>query len=66
MAADRLAQAVRQQLGLGRLLPLGDAADGAWLAETAAVATLRDAAAAALPEVRLGTLRISLADPDGA
>ncbi|MGH3312660.1 MAG: hypothetical protein ACRDP3_19115 [Streptomyces sp.] len=66
MAADRLAQAVRQQLGLGRLLPLGDAADGAWLAETAAVATLRDAAAGALPEVRLGTLRISLADPDGA
>ncbi|MFI8942091.1 hypothetical protein [Streptomyces syringium] len=63
MAADRLTQAVRQQLGLGRLLPLGGAADGAWITEHAAVGALRRAASAALPGVRLGTVRLALADP---
>lgn len=66
MTADPLAGAVRQKLGLGRLLPLGETADGAWLAESAAVATLRTAAAVALPYVRLGAVRISLAAPDDA
>ncbi|SPE49086.1 hypothetical protein SNS2_0772 [Streptomyces netropsis] len=63
MAADGLTQAVRQQLGLGRLLPLGGAADGAWITEYAAVGALRRAASAALPGVRLGTVRLALADP---
>lgn len=62
MTADRWTQAVRHQLGLGRLLPLGDARDGAWIAERAAEAVLRRAAADA-PGVRLDTLRIALADP---
>jgi hypothetical protein len=64
MVADQLAQAVRHQLGLGRLLPLGDAADGAWLAERAAVTTLRTTASQAVPNVRLGSLRFSTAAPD--
>ncbi|WP_370418656.1 hypothetical protein AB8O64_08825 [Streptomyces sp. QH1-20] len=63
VAADRLTQAVRQQLGLGRLLPLGGVADGAWITEYAAVGALRRAASAALPGVRLGTVRLALADP---
>lgn len=66
MDAEGLSHAVRQQLGLGRLLPLGDAADGAWLAESAAEAALRKAAAQALPDARLGGLRIRLADPRNA
>ncbi|GAX50405.1 nucleopolyhedrovirus P10 family protein [Streptomyces olivochromogenes] len=63
MTADRWTQAVRRQLGLGRLLPLGHPRDGAWIAEEAAAAFLRRAAAD-VPGVRLGTLRIALADPD--
>jgi hypothetical protein len=63
MSTDRLAQAVRHHLGLGALLPLGGPADGAWIAERAARAVLRDAVDA-LPGVRLGALRIELADPD--
>ncbi|MFH9007019.1 nucleopolyhedrovirus P10 family protein [Streptomyces afghaniensis] len=62
MTADRWTQTVRHQLGLGRLLPLGDARDGAWIAEQAAEAVLRRAAADA-PGVRLDTLRVALADP---
>jgi hypothetical protein len=65
VVTDRLAQAVRQQLRLGRLLPLGGPADGAWLTERAADAVLRRAADA-VPGVRLGALRIALADPDAA
>ncbi|MET8010468.1 nucleopolyhedrovirus P10 family protein [Streptomyces sp. NPDC005271] len=65
MVTDRLAQAVRQQLRLGRLLPLGGPADGAWLTELAANTVLREAAAK-VPGVRLGPLRIGLADPDTA
>ncbi len=62
MTADRWTQAVRHQLGLGRLLPLGDARDGAWIAEQAAEAVLRRAAQEALG-VRLDALRVALADP---
>ncbi|MEU6572761.1 nucleopolyhedrovirus P10 family protein [Streptomyces sp. NPDC046805] len=62
MTADRWTQAVRDQLGLGRLLPLGGPLDGAWIAEGAAGAVLRRAAAE-VPGVRLGALRIALADP---
>lgn len=65
MVTDRLAHAVRQQLRLGRLLPLGGPEDGAWLTERAADAVLRRAAGA-VPGVRLGALRIALADPDAA
>ena len=38
-------RAVREQVGLGRLLPLGAADDGAWIAERAAAGALRRAAA---------------------
>lgn len=34
--ADRWTRAVREQLRLGRLLPLGGPGDGAWIAERAA------------------------------
>ncbi|MGW0915616.1 nucleopolyhedrovirus P10 family protein [Streptomyces sp. NPDC002784] len=62
MTVDGWARTVRQQLGLGRLLPLGGPRDGAWIAEEAAADTLRSAAHE-LPGVRLGALRIALADP---
>ncbi|MEV7339951.1 nucleopolyhedrovirus P10 family protein [Streptomyces sp. NPDC093544] len=63
MTADGWAQVVRHQLGLGRLLPLGGPSDGAWITEDAADSLLRRAAAP-VRGVRLGTLRIALADPD--
>ncbi|MFE0515334.1 nucleopolyhedrovirus P10 family protein [Streptomyces sp. NPDC058964] len=62
MTADRWTQAVRHRPGPGRLLPLGGAGDGAWIAEAAAGAVLRRAAAE-VPGVRPGRLRITLADP---
>ncbi|MFD0310677.1 nucleopolyhedrovirus P10 family protein [Streptomyces sp. NPDC127119] len=65
MTADRWTQAVRQQLGLGRLLPLGGPGDGAWITEAAAVAVLRRAVRP-VQGVRLGSLRLALADPDSA
>src|SRR5256885_5383132 len=65
MTAERWAQTVRHQLGLGRLLPLGGPHDGAWISEEAAGAVLRRAAEE-LRGVRLDALRISLADPDTA
>jgi len=55
--------ALRRLLGLGRLLPLGGPRDGAWLAESAAATVLRRAADE-LPGVRLGSVRVSLADPE--
>ncbi|MEU5606200.1 hypothetical protein [Streptomyces lydicus] len=62
MAGNQWAQTVRRQLGIGRVLPLGGPADGSWIAERAAVGVLRTAAG--LPAgVRLGPLRLSLADP---
>ncbi|MFJ8105055.1 nucleopolyhedrovirus P10 family protein [Streptomyces sp. NPDC096132] len=57
------ASAVRHQLGLGRLLPLGGPRDGAWIAEGAAEGVLREAVRG-LPGVRLGVLRLALADPE--
>lgn len=63
MTADRWTQVVRHQLGLGRLVPLGPPRDGAWITEWAADSVLRRAADP-VRGVRLGTLRISLADPD--
>lgn len=58
--ADGWTAAVRQRLGLGRLLPLGGPADGAWIAETAAASVLRGAAAR--PGAVLGKLRIGPAE----
>ncbi|MCG7527158.1 hypothetical protein MHW47_22265 [Streptomyces sp. OfavH-34-F] len=58
--------AVRQRLSLGRLLPLGGPADGAWIAERAAVAVLRRAVYDPAPGPVLGELRIAVADPDSA
>ncbi|MGW3667322.1 nucleopolyhedrovirus P10 family protein [Streptomyces sp. NPDC005141] len=63
MTADRWTQVVRHQLGLGRLLPLGLALDGAWITEEAAESALRRETAA-VDGVRLGALRIALADPE--
>ncbi|WP_030021349.1 hypothetical protein [Streptomyces monomycini] len=65
MAGDQLVTAVRRQLGLGRLLPLGGPSDGAWIAERAAAGVLREAGDA-LPGLRIGTLRLSVADADAA
>ncbi|MGW7369741.1 hypothetical protein ACWGI8_41555, partial [Streptomyces sp. NPDC054841] len=59
------AGAVRARLGLGRLLPLGGAADGAWLAERAADTVLH-AVAQEVRGVVPGRLRIALADPAAA
>lgn len=63
MTSDGWTRVVREQLGMGRLLPLGGPRDGAWIAEDAAEAVLRRAARE-LPGVRLGVLRIAVADPD--
>ena len=54
---------VRQQVGLGRFLPLGGPYDGAWIAERAAGGALREAAEREVPEVRLDGVRLGLADP---
>ncbi|MET7489209.1 nucleopolyhedrovirus P10 family protein [Streptomyces sp. NPDC005538] len=63
MTADAWTRAVRHQVGLGRLLPLGDRRDGAWIVERAAEAVLRDAVRHVLG-VLLGGMRIALADPE--
>ncbi|MEV5761461.1 nucleopolyhedrovirus P10 family protein [Streptomyces tendae] len=63
--ADRWTRAVREQLGLGRLLPLGGPGDGAWIAERAAREVLL-AAARDVAGVHPGDLRIGPAAPDGA
>lgn len=65
MSADRWTQAVRHQLGLGRLVPLGGPQDGCWLAESAARSALRRTAQS-VPGVRLESLRIELAYPEGS
>lgn len=62
--ADGWTAAVRLRLDLGRLLPLGGPADGAWIAERAAAAVLRDAAADS--GAVLGRLRIAGSDADSA
>ncbi|MER6013041.1 nucleopolyhedrovirus P10 family protein [Streptomyces bluensis] len=63
MTADGWAKTVRQQIGLGRVLPLGGPRDGAWITENAAGSVLRRAAGATRG-LRLGALRISSIDPD--
>ncbi|MEW1754490.1 hypothetical protein ACIQU1_34970 [Streptomyces angustmyceticus] len=65
MAANQWAQSVRAQLGIGRVLPLGGPADGSWITEQAAAGALR-AAAGTPAGVRVGTLRLSVADPGRA
>ncbi|MFG2952889.1 nucleopolyhedrovirus P10 family protein [Streptomyces sp. NPDC048291] len=62
MTADRRTDTVRHLLGFGRILPLGGSQEGAWLAEAAADAVLRRAAAG-VAGVRLGAVRIAPADP---
>ncbi|MCQ4083393.1 nucleopolyhedrovirus P10 family protein [Streptomyces sp. RB6PN25] len=59
---DRLTQAVREQLGFGRLLPLGGAQDRAWVMEHAVAGVLR-AEAAAVDTVLIRTLRIEPSGP---
>jgi len=53
-------QAVRNQLELGRLLPLGGPHDGTWITEQAAVQAL-ERATAEVPGVRLESLRVGSA-----
>lgn len=62
--APAAASAVRERLGPGRLLPLGEAADGAWLAERAARAVLLRAAGSVRGVVP-GALRVGLATAGG-
>ena len=62
---DGWTSAVRHQLDLGRLLPLGGPRDGAWIAETAARAVLLEAVRE-VPGVRPGGLRLAPADPEDA
>ncbi|MET7363383.1 nucleopolyhedrovirus P10 family protein [Streptomyces sp. NPDC005562] len=65
MTGEGWTQAVRRQLGLGRVLPLGGAQDGAWVTESAADTALRRMADK-VAGVRLGTVRIAQADPGRA
>lgn len=62
---DTWAATIRRRTGLGRLLPLGGPEDGAWIAERAAVAVLREAVNGpeAGPMPVLGKLRIRSAEP---
>lgn len=59
---DRLTRTVREQIALGRLLPLGAPPDAVWITERATVRALRQAVAS-LPGIRLGAVAVSLADP---
>ncbi|MGW7072934.1 nucleopolyhedrovirus P10 family protein [Streptomyces sp. NPDC054855] len=65
MTGDGWTEAVRRQLGLGRVLPLGGPGDGSWLTEACADGVLRHAAER-VSGVRLGALRLALADPSRA
>jgi hypothetical protein len=62
---DRLTRTVREQVALGRLLPLGGPEDAAWITERAAVRALRRAVAG-LSGVRLGETALSLAEAGDA
>ncbi|MFF9893970.1 nucleopolyhedrovirus P10 family protein [Streptomyces longispororuber] len=65
MTGDGWTSAVRRQLGLGRVLPLGGAGDGAWVTEAAAAALLRRECGR-VRGARLTAVRLDLADPDAA
>ncbi len=60
---DRLTRTVREQVALGRLLPLGGPDDAVWITERAVVRALRRACAA-LPGVRLGDVGVGLGEGD--
>ncbi|MFE2231429.1 hypothetical protein ACFXA4_02385 [Streptomyces sp. NPDC059442] len=60
MKTEAWTRAVRGQLDLGRLLPLGGPDDGSWITEQAAVRALWPTAAD-IPGVRLGRMRIGAA-----
>ncbi|WP_432105444.1 hypothetical protein [Streptomyces sp. bgisy091] len=62
--ADGWAAAVRERLGLGRLLPLGGPEDGSWITERAAAGVLREAASGSGAAVE--KLRIDSADASRA
>src|SRR5690606_9235239 len=66
VTADRWTQAVRQQVGLGRIVPLGGPRDGAGIAGRAATVPLRRAAARGAPGVRRDGVRIGPAVPGEA
>lgn len=59
---DRLARTVREQVSLGRIVPLGGPGDTSWITESAAVRVLRRACAA-MPHARLGAVRFGPTDP---
>jgi hypothetical protein len=61
---DRLARTVREQVALGRLLPLGAPDDDAWITERATRRALRGTAAG-LSGVRLGEVSLALAGGEG-
>lgn len=65
MTGDGWTSAVRRQLGLGRMLPLGGPGDGSWIAESAARSVLRGSAAR-VAGVRVTRLRVSLVEPHAA
>ncbi|WP_405580031.1 hypothetical protein [Streptomyces sp. NBC_01190] len=62
---DRLTRTVREQLALGRLIPLGGPADTAWITESAAVESLRRTAAG-LHGVRLREVEVLVVEWDTA
>jgi hypothetical protein len=64
MTCDRWARTVRDQIRLGRILPLGGPAGPAWIVEQAAAKALR-AAASQVDDVRLGALRVDSPAPAG-
>ncbi|GGO81239.1 hypothetical protein [Wenjunlia tyrosinilytica] len=65
MVEEQVAQSVRRQIGLGRIVPLGDPGDGSWITEAAAAGVLRRAAETA-GGVLVEKLRIGLADAGAA
>ncbi|WP_030224347.1 hypothetical protein [Streptomyces sp. NRRL WC-3626] len=64
MTADRWTRVVREQVGLGRIVPLGGARDGAWITERAVGAVLRRAVARGVPGVRVDGVRVGPVDPE--
>ncbi|BFO20397.1 hypothetical protein SHKM778_67850 [Streptomyces sp. KM77-8] len=56
---------MREQVGLGRIVPLGGARDGAWIAERAVGVVLRRAVSREVPGVRVDGVRVGLVDAEG-